>query len=218
MTETPSVTPDLDGVLRQALQGVPGAESALFENLRARLLRIAKQRVREDDAPDVVQDALRIVLQKYRARGDRPGILPWSLTVLRHVIGNHYQKVGHRKEWISVEHVPSEFLARSAEFAAHTADPGSDPLPGSLVDRLATAIQDLARSHPRCGAIFRAILASLDEGGSPREISARALQEIQREYADLTRPLFYVALHRCRASLRQILTEAERRAPREVRP
>jgi DNA-directed RNA polymerase specialized sigma24 family protein len=218
MTESSPTIPDLDGLLQLALEGVRGAETALFEGLRARLLRVAKQRVREDDAPDVVQDALRIVLLKYRARGDQAGILPWSLTVLRNVIGNYYQKADHRKDWISLEHVPSGFLARAGEVAAREADPGNDRAQRQLVERLAAAIRNLSRSHPRCGTIFRAILESLDAGGSPREISARSLEKIQQEYSDLTRALFYVALHRCRANLRQILAEAEKDAPAEVQP
>jgi DNA-directed RNA polymerase specialized sigma24 family protein len=218
MTDSSPTISDLDGLLLRALEGAREAETALFEGLRARLLRVAKQRVREDDAPDVVQDALRIVLLKFRARGDQPGILPWSLTVLRNVIGNYYQKADHRKEWISLEHTPSEFLARAGEVAARETDPGDDRAQRLLVKRLAVAIRDLSDRHPRCGAIFRAILASLDAGGNPREISSRALETIQQEYSDLTRGLFYVALHRCRANLRQILAEAEKGAPAEVQP
>ena len=88
-----SAPPDssLDGLCAAALARDARAEAALFATLRERFLAVAKRRVREDDLEDLVQDALRIVHQKHGQRQPGPGILVWSLAVLRNVIGNYYQ-------------------------------------------------------------------------------------------------------------------------------
>lgn len=167
------------------------AEAHLFERLRVRFLQVAKRRVREEDREDVVQEGLRIAHSKYRQRTVPDGFLPWSFAILRNVVGNYYKRRSGQPA-----HVPFEEAT-----GARAPEP-----PPDLAD-LDRALRHLARSHPRCGAIFRGILESLDEGGGAREVSGRVLQRAQREEPNLTPDAFYVRLHRCRERLRALLEE-----------
>ena len=83
---------DLDTLAARAADGDERAASTLFADLSERLASVAKRRVREDEVDDCVQDALAIVAARYRTRGATVGILPWSFSVMRNVIGNLYQK------------------------------------------------------------------------------------------------------------------------------
>ncbi|MFH1845911.1 MAG: hypothetical protein ABIF77_22230 [bacterium] len=209
---TGSATPteqSLDTLSRRALAGDSQAETAFFHQLRVRFLTIAKRRVRPDSLEDVVQDALRIVHEKHTERGDERGILMWSLTVLRNVIGNYYQaKERQQRHEAQVENL--EALPAASSLGPSLAWTGADPddfsETGALVRK---AVAVLAEKSPRCGFYFQRILESLDLGGGPREISQRALEWVQRDEPDLTRGSFYTALHRCRARLREILAAME---------
>lgn len=208
MTDAADITAhSLDSLAGRWLEGDREAESRLFEDLHVRFLAVAKRRVREDDVEDVVQDALKTVLDRYGTQGESPGILVWGYTVLRNVIGNHYQ--ARAREQQRRENVDD--LAALPEASAAAPD---ELEIASEEQRLANAIADLGRRYPRCGTIFRAILASLGQGGSPREITARALVEARRRQPGLERNAFYVALHRCRGYLREQLATGEGGADR----
>ncbi|MGD9546211.1 MAG: RNA polymerase sigma factor [Candidatus Krumholzibacteriia bacterium] len=187
----------LDELCARSQRGDPEAESALFDSLRVRFLALAKRRVQPDHIEDVVQDALKIVFDRYRERKQGVGILVWSLTVLRNVIGNYYQT--RRRERDRMEFV--EEYPRDAGFT-------SDPLAGALDEEgrsaLEDAIAELSCRFPRCGRIFHHLLKSLERGGSPNQVSGRALAAFREEHPDVTRGGFYTALHRCRANLRAI--------------
>ena len=81
----------LDTLRFRALDGDSMAESRLFEDLRVRFTTITKRRVQSDNIEDIVQDALKIVFTKYASLDKERGMLVWSLTILRNVIGNFYQ-------------------------------------------------------------------------------------------------------------------------------
>lgn len=199
----------LDRLSQQALDGDAGAAATFFASLRVRFLSIAKRRVREDSLEDVVQEALQIVHAKYGERESDRGILVWSLTVLRNVIGNYYQA----KE----RSTRREAVVEDLEILPAAAGSGSTlgwPVeivdgPSEVTERILQAITSLAEQNPRCGSIFQRILESLDLGGGPREVSQRALAAVQRDDPDLSRGSFYTALHRCRARLREILAAME---------
>ena len=76
-------------------------------------------------------------------------------------------------------------------------------------ERVAGAITEVARRHERCGAILVALLESLDEGGTPREISQRALERARESLGEITSGNFHVMLHRCRGRLREQLGDLE---------
>lgn len=187
----------LDKLASSAGTGDLQAEAALFETLRVRFLEIAKLRVREDDSEDVIQDALQIVHGKYRDRPAGRGILIWSLAVLRNVIGNYYQKrarLGRGEPFDDRRHSP-------------TAD--SDPLLDQGGEEIFAALQHLSGEQPRCGEFFRRVLASFAEGGDPAQINRRALQKLRRDHPGMSRGSLYVALHRCRKRLREILERGQ---------
>ena len=194
----------LDNLRHRALAGDERATAALFEELRVRFLAIAKRRVQPDHAEDVVQEALGVVLRRYDTLPRDRNILLWSLTVLRNVIGNHYQ--ARRRDTDRTVQVDDW---RTVPAAALTADPTVDLVGGEAAEMLQRAIGDLARRSPRCGAIFAHILDSVEMGGGPREVSQRALERVQQELPDMSRNTFYVALHRCRAQLRGLLDRME---------
>lgn len=201
---SPLAHSSLDAARVRALAGDRAAEAALFEDLRVRFLILGKRRVRPDHVEDVVHEALGVVLRKYRdLPGDR-GILVWSMAVLRNVIGNHYQS--RRRD--------DDRTTRLDDWDDLSAgQPDDDPL-GHLAadeaaDRLEAAIDELARTSPRCGIIFAGLLESMDQGGSPRVVSSRALALVQATLPGLSRNAFYVSLHRCRAQLRAVLDRQE---------
>jgi len=208
MTTTSPSAESLDRLARRWLAGDGAAESALFTSLRVRFLALAKRRVHEDHAEDVVQDALKIVHERYAAAGHERNILVWSLTVLRNVIGNHYQKRGREQERFS----QVEDIQRLGETAAA---PDAELVGSSFRQGVEVAITDLGERFPRCGTIFQAFLSSLEHGGSPREVSTRALQIVQRSQPEFKRNAFYVALHRCRGYLRDLLIERQEDWSRE---
>lgn len=200
----PQASTSLDDQRARALAGDPAAEAALFDVLRVRFLDLAKRRVQPDHAEDVVQEALGVVLRKYRDLPPDRGILVWSLTVLRNVIGNHYQS--RRRDGEQTTQVDDWHAVAEARVDAN-------PLDQLAADQAAARLEDaigrLSRTSPRCGLIFAKLLAAVDRGGSPREVSTRALVLVQQELPDLNRNSFYVSLHRCRAQLRAVLDRME---------
>lgn len=194
----------IDDLGLRARNGDGRAEAALFEDLRVRFLNLAKRRVRPEHAEDVAQDALGIVLAKYRDRPRTDGLLVWSLTVLRNVIGNHYQS--RRRD---VERTTQVEDWRTVPEASVRIDPVESIEEDEMVGALEQGIELLARKHPRCGTIFTRILESLETGGGQREVSQRAYELVRREEPDLTRNSFYVALHRCRDRLRTLLEKRD---------
>ena len=188
----------LDTLCRRSLAGDARAEAALFADLRVSFLPLAKRRVQMDHVEDVVQEALKIVFARYGERETTTGILVWGLTVLRNVIGNYYQARQRERDHL-------DFVEEMPAAAAVTEDMLAEREHAELRQQLLEAIGELAERFPRCGRIFHSLLTSLDRGGTPNQVSSRALALMQRDHPDLTRGGFYTALHRCRASLRDIL-------------
>lgn len=159
--------------------------------LRARFVAIARRRVAPDAVEDVVQDALRVVVERgWSGPGELvdgvPG-LAWCMQVLRHVIGNHYQRTRVRG-------------ARDAGDGplAFAADPARGPLE-------ALAAADAER-------VVHEALAALDGDGSPcgRWLGALAGGESPgalARAAGVAEAAFYRRLYRCREKLRALLAE-----------
>ncbi len=187
----------LDELCDRARAGDSRAEADLFSILRVRFLQLAKRRVQTDHTEDVVQDALKIVCHRYRERKQGVGILVWSLTVLRNVIGNYYQARQRERQHM-------EFVDELPRDAAAPDDPLAEIMAGEGDLAVQQAVAELAERFPRCGRIFSHLLASLQRGGSSQDVSTRTLQAVQKEIPTLTRSGFYTALHRCRAHLRAI--------------
>lgn len=206
MAEPPSSPPSLDALADSAAAGSPGAEAALFAALRERFISLAKRRLREDDMEDTVQDALAIALAKYRTRPAGTPILPWSLLVLRHTIGNAYQRRARAAAREEPSGSPESEVAPAGE-------PSGDPLGAlereEMVARLTGALRRLSRANPRCGAIFRHVLERLSRGEDAEPGAWPGPAAAGHGIAGMTTANFYVALHRCRARLRRILDEMD---------
>ena len=193
----------LDILCQKSLAGDARAEAALFDALRVRFLPIAKRRVHADQAEDLVQDALKIVFDRYGSRNEGQGILVWGMTVLRNVIGNHYQSRDRERERLSfVDELPHD--------AADENDPFGDLQLADTRRQLLDAIDSLAVRYPRCGRIFHHLLSSLERGGGPQEVSTRTLELVRKEDPGMNRGRFYTALHRCRAQLRDVLGQMDK--------
>jgi len=200
----------LDDLCRSARAGDADAETRLCSELRVRFLPIAKRRVREEDAEDLVQDALLVVHRKYRERAGSGGVLVWGLAILRNVIGNYYQarrrEGGRRGTAESLEELPAGEAAAAGDGAA------------GLIEELGAALAELAARFPRCGRIFEVLLANLEAHGFGREAAETAWQAVQEELPNMTRNAIHVSLHRCRERLREIMESRPRseRAKREA--
>ncbi|MBZ0268844.1 sigma-70 family RNA polymerase sigma factor [bacterium] len=162
-----------------------------FAQLRERFLAIARRRVPEDAAEDLVQEALRIVHEKrdLLARADAVDGTPalaWCFQVLRNVIGNFYQRERTRSDAD-----PVALRAALAEDA-----PPVTPLE-SLEEReaerrITEAVDELADGAGDCARYVRALLDGLE----PAAIAKRE---------GVSAPVLSRRLYRCRAKLRVIL-------------
>ena len=74
----------------------------LVDELGRRFREIATRRVAADDVDDVVQEALRIVVQKSSGSGSFEELPPiaWSMQVLRNTVGNYYKRERTRRRWM----------------------------------------------------------------------------------------------------------------------
>jgi DNA-directed RNA polymerase specialized sigma24 family protein len=193
----------LDELAARGAGGDRAAEQELCESLRVRFLLIAKRRVRAEDVEDVAQEALRIVLARYGRRERAGQVLTWGLAILRNVIGNYYQR---REKQTREEPFDERRHPAGTRGAGPIAGPGADG-GNETWNEVLEAIGRLARREPRCAVLFRRILESLDEGGAPGQVSRRAMERMRADFGAMSRGALYVALHRCRASLRGILQD-----------
>lgn len=161
-------------------------------DLRARLLSVARRRVPDAVAEDLVQDALRIVLEKgvigpgAVGPGGVPG-LAFAFRVLRNVIGNHYQRERVR------ERTRGPIVA-----AQSVADPAPTPLEALTAGEAARFLREglaaVATSDPACARCLTRLL----DGLTPREL---AREEGVEE------AVLYRRMYRCRQKLREVLEE-----------
>lgn len=197
----------LDEVAGRARAGDSEAEEYFFSNLRVRFLDIAKRRVRRDDVEDLAQEALRVIHGKYRDLETAKGILIWAMTVLRNVIGNYYQK---REKLDRGEPFEEEIHRSPGRPGEDGAGPDAFCSAEEQTELILRSIRRLGESDSRCRRLFQRVLESLQEGGSPREISQRTMEQFHEDFPGQSRESLYVALHRCRGRLREILRQQER--------
>jgi len=200
MNSDTALAPSLDTLAAAWMAGDDRARDRLFADLHVRFSAIAKRRVQPGQDEDLVQEALHIVLRKAVELRKSENVLPWSLTILRNVIGNHYQA----RRW------EGERMNTAENILDTVADPAAGPGgPGDLAPAIEAALEKLARRFPRCGRMFEAILRSLEQGGGSNEISQRAFDKAQKAEPGLTRGGWYTALHRCRAQLRTLMEQED---------
>lgn len=158
-------------------------QSAWLQQLRRRMLEITRRRVPVDEAEDLVQSALEVIVEKGSAFDQDPPGVAWCLQVLRNVIGNHYRREGTKKRFLDA-----------------SVDPENVALPLEALDSLdrVRAIEEgldqLENISPDCGRYLRTML---DE---------TPVHEIARREGLETNAL-YQRLYRCRGKLREILRQ-----------
>lgn len=152
--------------------------------LRQRFAEIATRRVPESAVQDVVQDAMQVVSTKGRTEARKQGqeqpSLRWSFTVLRHVIGNFYQK---RRDHESVDDMP---------LAARHPDVLSALTTEERNQTIRLAVDELGHKRPDCARW----LWSLAQGEKAGPLAMKA---------ELDRVVFYRKIYQCRQALAQIL-------------
>lgn len=173
-----------EDVAKAARAGDQGAREELFRRLRVSFVALAKQRVMDPDvAEDLAHDALAVVAEKMgQVPADVP-LLPWCLTVLRHVVGNFYaarRRLDRLGTWVG-----------SLAVRWHG---GANQDARDAREELADA---MARLSPRCQQLVEWVLAGV------------SAEEMQRRLALPSRNALYMRLFRCREELKALL-EGER--------
>jgi len=75
-------------------------DNLTYQKLHDIFFSLAKRRVRnEDDAEEIVQDALMTIVEKHGEQDYQTGFLQWAFGVLRNKIGNYYQKRDRRSKY-----------------------------------------------------------------------------------------------------------------------
>ena len=170
--------------LTQARQGQREAREEIFYFLRARFLSLAKLRVLEEDAQEVVQETM-IVVEKHLSEFETvENLLAFTNAVMRNKIGNFYQKRDRRKVYEAQENnIPDPIYYMDGELEA------------AELERLVwKAVDQLCQKNPRC----REILVGLCQGLSASDLS----EKFQVSRSNIDSRVF-----RCRQALRKILKE-----------
>ena len=158
--------------------GRPGGD-AWLEQLRVRFTEIAARRVDPSAVDDIVQDALRVVLEK----SDDDRRLDWCFQVLRNVIGNWYRREKTRRRFV-VADPEGEVDAPTGEVTALEALESEE-----AVTMLTSGVRSLG--EPCSG-----YLGSLMGGAAPADVAGTE---------GLEAAVFYRRLYRCRQKLREWL-------------
>lgn len=174
----------LEHLLALAHQGDQQARDEVFLFLRTRFLVLAKLRVGDDDAEDVLQDAMMIVDRRFAELATAEHLLAFTDGVMRNKIGNFYlMRDSRRRYMVSQPEGGDPTYSIDDELAA-----------AELEDVLRAAIDRLGGDRPRC----RALLLGLCEGLSMEDLSRRV--GIPRSHIDDW-------AFRCRQALRRILAK-----------
>jgi len=174
----------INALYQQAVDGDKSAENQLFELLTVRLRLFAYQRVGDEDvAHEVVQDALTIILDKYRRVGIHSSFAAWAHQILKNVIFNHARTQIRRKR--IMESQPADVDSA----AAPNVSPGFER---SLID----CLRKIAQTNPR----YARVLNLKYQGYTVNEICER----LEMSSANL-----YVTLLRARKALAHCLDKED---------
>ncbi len=143
----------IDELLARARRGDGEAENRLFDRLGARILALAKRRVRDEEAArDIAQETMRTVCEKYRTADLPRGLLPWVFVVLRNKVGNYLKR--SRVEGARRIVVEDTWMAEVVGLS-----PDVERAAFDLVRQLESA---LVRATDECRKVFRLLLGGAD--------------------------------------------------------
>jgi RNA polymerase sigma-70 factor (ECF subfamily) len=174
MSDSRATAASISDLLSRAQSGDQGAENALFEQLHARTLSLAKRRIGDEQAAqDIAQETIKTALEKYLSADLSRGMLPWVFTILRNKVGNYLKK--RRTEAAHLAHPPAP-LEWSA-VGAVVDETGS-------IDLIESLEKALGRASEECRRIFQLLLAD-----APREEICRAFggEPIGTTYSRISR-------------------------------
>ncbi|MFC1476203.1 RNA polymerase sigma factor [Candidatus Zixiibacteriota bacterium] len=84
---------DIESLYASALSGDKSAEEQLFSDLGARFGLFARRKVGDKtDAEDLVQEAIAIIYDKYKATEFEVGFSAWAYTIMKNTILSYYRK------------------------------------------------------------------------------------------------------------------------------
>jgi len=175
---------DMTLLLAEAQNGDSEKREEILTFLRARLMVLAKQRVMEEDAPDLVQDALVVIHEHFPDLTSVPRLIAFSNSVLANKIGNYYRKRDRRGKVMTV----NDDLCDSGY------DLGSEMAATELAWIVERALRIMEDRSPRC----RTLLQGLIDGRSIQDLS----RQFNRPRARIDEWLFH-----CRQKLRRLLDE-----------
>lgn len=170
----------------------PEAANEWLGALRARLLSVARRRVAPAAAEDLVQETLRILVEKgVRGPADEPPggatAIVYAFRVLRNVIGNHYQRERVRTR-----------TSGPAAAAALAPDPAPTPLEAlssrQAVEIVRACLASMTSDDGACERYLRRLL----EGLTPRDLAHEE---------GLEERVLYRRVYRCRLKLRALLEQ-----------
>ncbi|MBI2838036.1 MAG: sigma-70 family RNA polymerase sigma factor [Acidobacteria bacterium] len=188
----PRATPVYRNVARfldRARKGAADAREEICRALWMRLLEVARRRMREEDAQDVVQESMLTIVDRIEHHETPESLLGFAHGVLRNKIGNFYRKRNrHEQVVMAMGRPPEDSRTIDADLA------------GAELSRIVReAIDELSERSPHC----RDVLLGLAEG---------------KRYADLCIELGIPAslidkrVFRARQALRSIIRKRLNRA------
>lgn len=172
----------LRSLLASAQAGDAEAREQIFLFLHTRFLALAKLRVMEEDAREIVQETLIVVDQHLSRFETVEHMIAFTDGVLRNKIGNFYRTRDRRgQHWVEWDKAPEPVYYMDGELEAK-----------ELERILLAAIDEVGKRSAAC----RAILLGLYEGATAEELCARL---------GFTKARMDEHLFRCRRTLRRIL-------------
>lgn len=155
---------DLSELWKRAAQGDATAQKLLFEELRVRILPLAKQRCygTRHDPEDLVSDIFEVIWENIGQAIDNP--MAYAMRIMHNKFGNLIRSKEHltKKIVIGAEEEGEDKSYQTIE----PADPDPDPLE-VLVTKEKAAI--LAKAISKFKSPYREIFEELLEGGSATE-------------------------------------------------
>lgn len=173
-----------DELAEEAISGDMEAENRLFTLLHASFLRLAKRRIgNEDDAKDIVQQALMTALEKCKGAELVKGFLPWANQILYFKIGNYRKAIKSRRTT------------------------GLNDQNWRLRDRVATQ-PDVMVAGRELDEILKKAISKMG-GNCKRVLSSLLLghtrEELQQQFGGIPMGTIDSLIHRCRKRLKEIL-------------
>lgn len=173
---------EINSLYEAAKRGTPDAEARLFEFLLVRFRFFTDQRIwNRDEAEDVIQNALAVILEEYRDISITSSFSAWAYKVLDNRVLSYIQQKGRRDRLLREEIASGSLDGPS---------PSSDN-PG-LERRLRECLKKIGRENIR----YARILNLSYQGYKTDEICERL---------DITPNNLYVILSRARSMLKRCL-------------